>query len=210
MIAKYRLLLTAVLLLSAICGLKAQEVAYDHKIIAILPFRTTSHQAAPRGNDSTMQRLIAEEEAQGVEAQAAFYDAVTADEDRLLVDVQPWQLTDSLLKQAGIDFRKVNYMDKQVLAKLLKVDAVLTGQLNKILKPSMFMTGVAGAIGTDALGDAHPTDKMKKFAVVLYDGQTGDAIWNFEREVLGSYNSRDKKQNAKLFKAFIKQFPYTR
>jgi hypothetical protein len=206
---KYPLLLTAVLLLSAICGLKAQEVAYDHKIIAILPFRTTSHQAAPRGNDSTMQRLIAEEETQGIEAQAAFYDAVTADEDRLLVDVQPWQLTDSLLKQAGVDFRKINYMDKQVLAKLLKVDAVLTGQMNKVLKASPYLPMVGGLAGAEAAAAMHANEKKKLFAVFLYDGKTGDAIWNFEREVDGSYN-KDKKQNAKLFKAFIKQFPYTR
>lgn len=207
--AKHRFLLTAILLLGAI-SLKAQDAAYDHKIIAILPFRTTSFQAAPKGNDTLMQQLIAEEEALGIGTQEAFYDAVTEDKERLLVEVQPWQVTDSILKQAGIDFRKVNYMDKQVLAKLLKVDAVLSGQLNRILKPSRFMMGVTGAIGTDALGAAHPNDKLKKFAVVLYDGQTGDAIWNFEREIEGSYNSRDKKQNARLFKSFIKKFPYTR
>lgn len=206
---KHRFLLTAALLLGALCNLKAQEPAYDHKIIAILPFRTTSHQAAPRGNDSVMQRLIAEEEALGIEVQEAFYDAVTEDKERLLVDVQPWQVTDSLLKQAGIDFRKVNYMDKQVLAKLLKVDAVLTGQLSKVLKASPYLPMAAGMAGAETAAAVHANEKRKAFAVFLYDGQTGDAIWNFEREIDGSYN-RDKKQNARLFKSFIKKFPYTR
>ena len=207
--AKHRFLLTAIPLLAAI-SLKAQEASYDHKIIAILPFRTTSFQAAPKGNDTLMQQLIAEEEALGIEVQEAFYDAVTEDKERLLVDVQPWQQTDSILKQAGVDFRKINYMDKQVLAKLLKVDAVLTGQLNKVLRPSQYFAMVGGMVGAETAAAVNASEKRKSFAVFLYDGETGDAIWNFERNIEGSYNSRDKKQNARLFKSFIKKFPYTR
>lgn len=43
MTANCRLLLTIPCLLSCITGLKAQEAAYDHKIIAILPFKTMSY-----------------------------------------------------------------------------------------------------------------------------------------------------------------------
>lgn len=55
--------------------------------------------------------------------------SITAKPDKLLVAVQDWRTTDSLLKAAGLDFRKVAYMDKAQLAHLLKVDAILSGRV---------------------------------------------------------------------------------
>ncbi|HEY0612573.1 MAG TPA: hypothetical protein VGD35_23015 [Chitinophaga sp.] len=209
---KHRFLLTAILLLGAI-SLKAQEAAYDHKIIAILPFKTTSFKTLPKGNDSVIQRLMASEAALSLEVQEAFYNAITADQDRLLVDVQNWQLTDSLLKAANLDFRKIIYADKQVLANLLKVDAVLAGEFN-----SHQLAGASAAPDVAAITAAggawalvNMMNRPTKLTVFLYDGKTGDPLWNFEKELVANpvFNN-SKKLEGRLYKAFIKKFPYTR
>lgn len=209
MTANYRLLLTIACLLSCITGLKAQEAAYDHKIIAVLPFRAMSYKAIPQGGDSAVQRLIANETALGLEVQEAFYNAITSDKERLLVDVQDWKLTDSLLKAAGLDFRKVNYSDKQTLAALLKVDAVVTGELKSKHTPTF------PVISPDVVSLAYFADdlygKDKRLTVFLYDGKTGDPLWNYEREITSHLLTRSTKSlEGKLYKSFIKQFPYTR
>ena len=211
MTANCRLLFTIACLLSCITGLKAQEAAYDYKIIAILPFKTMSYKGPSQGSDSAVQRLIAHEVARSFEIQEAFYNAITSDTERLLVDVQDWKLTDSLLKAAGFDFRKVNFSDKQVLAALLKVDAVLTGELvsHRASGSAVDNATVAAAGGAWAL--VGMLDRPKKMTVFLYDGKTGDPLWNFERELTGNpLFNRDKNLDERLFKAFIRKFPYTR
>lgn len=211
MTANCRLLLTIACLLSCITGLKAQEAAYDHKIIAILPFKTMSYKGPSMGGDSAVQRLIAHEVARSLEIQEAFYNAITSDTERLLVDVQDWKLTDSLLKAAGFDFRKVNFSDKQVLAALLKVDAVLTGELisHRVSGSAVDNATVVAAGGVAAL--IGMLDRPKKMTVFLYDGKTGDPLWNFERELTANpLFNREKNLDDRLFKAFIKKFPYTR
>jgi hypothetical protein len=209
MTANYRLLLTIACVLASICNLKAQEAAYDHKIIAILPFKTMSSKAIPPPGDSAVQRLLANETRLSVEIQEAFYNTVTSDKERLLVDVQDWKLTDSLLKVAGVDFRKVNFTDKQALATLLKVDAILVGEFASRPTPSVTVgPDVVTSVGFTAVDIA---DKKKRLLVVLYDGKTGDALWNFEKEIIRSTLFRsDKNLDAKLYKSFVKKFPYTR
>jgi hypothetical protein len=212
MTAKYRLLLTAALLLGAICNLKAQEPAYDHKIIAILPFKTQSYKVTPRSGDSAVQRLLANEAALSIEVQEAFYNAITSDSERLLVEVQDWKLTDSLLRAAGIDFRKINFSDKQVLAALLKVDAVLVGELSARRTNEMQPEDVAAMTTADgaAFTGLRMYEKTKRLIVSLYDGKTGDPLWNFERELTSHLLFRHTKNlDAKLYKSFIKRFPYT-
>lgn len=210
--AKHRFLLTAILLLGTL-GLKAQETAYDHKIIAILPFKTTSFKTLPKGDDSVIQRLMTSEAALSLEVQEAFYNAITADQDRLLVDVQDWKLTDSLLKAANLDFRKINYTDKQVLASLLKVDAVLAGEFNshQIAGASAAPDVVATTATGGALAIVHMMNRPTKLTVFLYDGKTGDPLWNFEKELVANpVFKNSKKLEGRLYKAFIKKFPYTR
>jgi hypothetical protein len=85
----------------------------------------------------------------GIEVQEALFNSITAKPDKLLVAVPDWRTTDSLLKAAGLDFRKVAYMDKEQLARLLKVDAILSG---RVLATS------SKSLAAPALGRRHPLD----------------------------------------------------
>ncbi|GAA0561050.1 hypothetical protein GCM10009415_48800 [Chitinophaga japonensis] len=186
---------------------KAQETAaqatYDHRIIAVLPFKTRTAYFKPQSKDA-VQALQEREAAEGLQLQEALYNAMTQDEEKLLVDVQDWQLTDSLLKAARVDFRNVNNLDAQSLCRLLKVDAVLTGELAELRVSRTYTTSTL----------IFAASKTKRMIIELYDGKTGDHIWNFEKEldVAGIFDTEKHNQylEKRLLKAFIRKFPYTR
>jgi hypothetical protein len=206
MTARNCLLLTVALLFATFYKIKAQEVSentYDHKIIAILPLKTSSYKSGSTRKDSSLQQVIDKEEDWSLKAQQALYNAITQDKEKLLVEVQDWRLTNSLLAKAGIDVRKATFQDEQQLAAYLKVDAILSGELIATRTHSTYTQINNMTSGTHS-------SKNRKLSVRLYDGKTGDAIWSFERNVFQILFEKDKWMDQRLFDAFRRKFPYTR
>lgn len=207
-------LLTVALLFATLCELKAQddndqpeivsERAYDHKIIAILPLKTGSYRSGSTRKDSSVQQVIDKEEDWSLKAQEGLFNAITKDKEKLLVEVQDWRVTDSLLTKAGIDLRKVNFLDKQQLAAYLKVDALLAGQLVRVDVPNN------GVTINNMTAGYQGASRQRVLSVLLYDGKTGNAIWSFDRKVAPFLFEKDKWLDDRLFEVFRRKFPYTR
>lgn len=190
------------ILLLSLQSVIAQE--YQRKTIAILPFRMTSPEVS-YAKATDQEQLSNDEKVFSMQVQQAFYNSITNDKDSWLVTVQDCRVTDSLLERAGIDLQKAGYMDKEVLAKLLKVDAVMTGQLDRFR--TMHNSVGAKMLGTSMLG----THSAGKLFLTLFDGETGELIWTFQRtartdQLIGNYYRLDPD----LYNAFRKKFPYTR
>jgi hypothetical protein len=195
-------ILVSFILLLSLQSVTAQE--YQHKTIAILPFRMTSPEVK-YAKATDQEQLSNDEKVFSMNVQQAFYNSITNDKDSWLITVQDCRITDSLLERAGIDLQKAGYMDKEVLAKLLKVDAVMTGQLDRFR--TMHNSVGAKMLGTSMLG---PYSTGKLF-LTLFDGETGELIWTFKRDartdqLIGNYYRLDPD----LYNAFRKKFPYTR
>lgn len=166
----------------------------NHQLIAILPFRTISPEikykkGAPR------EQVVSEETVFSMQVQQAFYNSITNDEKRWRVSVQDCRVTDSLLEKNDIDLQKVGFMDKRMLAALLKVDAVIVGQLEDFRIPGL-ATNMSG--------------KKSAWIMSLYDGKTGDHIWAFRygiraKDLIGDFY----RLNPDLYKAIRKNCPYT-
>jgi len=169
----------------------AQDAGPDYKTIAILPFRI----AAPSMDAVSQDSILC------LQVQQAFYNSYMSDKESWMVTVQDWQVTDSLLHRAGIDFRRSSFMDKSALAALLKVDAVITGELNRV-----HTTG--HTVGAQLLGTDRIKFSVSKLYVFLYDGKTGDRLWSFNRgiraeDLIGNNYSLNKE----LYQAFTRKFP---
>jgi hypothetical protein len=214
----------SLLLLIGIQPLLAKSQAkYDHKIIAVLPLKTafTGYRMM---KDSSMEVFHQLELKYAVQLQEALYQTITSDTNRLLVMVQPWEVTDSVLKQAGLDFLKLPYLDIAAITRLLKVDACIVTTVNRTLPArggygivpvgvspvAAAAVAVASAAASQAAGNLFKRDN-KVFFFTLVDGKSGDTIWSLTSEA-GPDDLTLKKDGLvctpRLFWRFKKRFPY--
>jgi len=186
-------LLTIILFFTGVIHTQGQETAGpDYKTVAILPFRI----AAPSMDAVSQDSVFC------LQVQQAFYNTYLNDKESWMVTVQDWQVTDSLLHRAGIDFRRSGFMDKSALAALLKVDAIITGELDRV-----HTTG--HTVGAQLLG----TDRIKfstsKLYLFLFDGKTGDQLWSFNKKIRAEdLIGNNYSLNQDLYQAFTRKFPF--
>lgn len=201
----------------------AGQVKYDHKIIAILPMKTAFIKYASV-TDSSIKEYRALELKYGVELQEALYHVITADTNRLLVAVQPWEVTDSILKRAGVDFLKLPYLNMVAIARLLKVDACIVTTVNPIIPmrggargAAIGGTPLAALAASLASGAASQgltnlmTKGNKNFYYTLVDGKSGEDVWSLSDEVSSEDLALSKEGivcSHKMFWRFKKRFPY--
>jgi len=185
-------LLTAILFFTGVTYTHAQQAAEpDYKTIAILPFRI----AAPSMDAVSQDSIFC------LQVQQAFYNAYMNDRKSWMVAVQDWQVTDSLLHRAGIDFRASNFLDKSAIAALLKVDAVITGELDRV-----HTTG--HSVGAQLLGTNRIKFSVSKLYIFLFDGKTGDQLWSFNKKIRAEeLIGNNYSLNEDLYQAFTRKFP---
>lgn len=186
-----------------------------HHTIAILPFKNNSIPYAKiREQDTSMKELMEIEATLGIETQEALYNSLMRNSDKLLTQIQDWKVTDSLLRIARVDFRKLEQLDLAALAKWLGVDAVLVGELRAVsvngkenlIKTRKLLTHPHTiGLGKNAVNG---WDKRKVFFASLYDGKSGELVWSFDDEMRVSFPWGDKYMDEKLMKSFMKRFPY--
>lgn len=189
---------------------------YDHKLIAVLPVRAKFPEYK-KLSDSSAGAFRSLEIKYGMQLQEELYRTITRDTNRLLVEVQPWQITDSILKNMGLDLRKVSFLDMSAIAKILRVDACVVvtvgyGTRSNIRSSagSNSIAGFAGGLGASELTRAIYRNN-KIFTFRLVDGKSGDEVWNYSQEMTAGDITLDKDQlifSRRLFKGFMKRFPY--
>jgi hypothetical protein len=215
----------ALLLLVLVCShpffAKAQSnpPVYDHRIIAVLPVRAVLAEYRNL-SDSSIQAFRALEVKYGGQLQEALYQTITGDTNRILVEVQPWQTTDSILKRAGIDPLKIPWLDISAIAKVLKVDACIVTIMGRTRQspttvfggstmPVMLATGVATTAASALMNRANRDNKVFRFS--LMDGKSGNEIWTFTQTVMANELVLEKDKmvfSSAIFKKFKKRFPY--
>ncbi|KAA2242419.1 hypothetical protein F0L74_07685 [Chitinophaga agrisoli] len=198
-------LLPLVFVLCITGSLKAQSgyKQYNHKVIAILPFATNANGKKAARKDTSVDQTMERDIKFALQVQEAMYNAFVQDSANLVVTVQDWRVTDSLLRMAGVNLRKVNFMDQRVIAVLLKVDAVVSGSLNRV---STYKSAPS-TVGNSSLPVTYQ-DKHTALFVNLYDGETGEEIWQFDDTVYTSLLMSQKTGDNRLYKRLLKKMPY--
>ena len=133
-------LLVMVLLLAAACSTvnyqspQFAERAQHHQIIAVLPFEMVLTGDPPR--NLTVQQIAKIEEAESVAFQEAYYyrllhQASVHRKHPIWIEIQPVETTNRLLAAAGIGVRESWGMSAKSLARVLRVDAVISTSVQK-------------------------------------------------------------------------------
>ena len=184
------------------------EIAKTHKIIAVVPFKTQVKLRPKQMKDMDDEKLHRLEKAEGEGIQTAMFSWFLKRKKRgklQTLEVQDPKVTTALLKRNNIDYDNVTDFTPQELAKLLEVDAVITGEF-ETNKP--MSEGASVALGL-LVGFWGSTNN----AVVnmsVHNAADGVLLWNYNKKVRGSIGSSPEDLINILMRKASRRLAYTK
>jgi hypothetical protein len=209
--------LTTVLLLSLTIASMAQTreiytnanfktLAKDHKILAILPFKTTltlrPKEVQKNGGPAGVAAL---EKREGLAIQSAVhsYFLKRKESKDLTVDVQDPARTNVLLERNAVTYETLASFTPEELAKILNVDGVVSGTFestqpmsNEAAFAMNLLVGYSGSTNTG------------KTTLSINDGKTGELLWKYDKTLSRGFGSNTNMIITTIMRKASRQFPY--
>jgi hypothetical protein len=198
------------------------ERARHHQIIAVLPFEMVLTGDPPR--DLTAPQIAQIEEAESVAFQEAYYyrllhQASVHRKHPIWIEIQPPETTNRLLDEAGIGVRESWSMSAKSLARVLRVDAVISTQVQKTrylsdgesLGVDLGLT-VVNEISEGRLASVLPWGLVKTHDIwancELIDSLDGTVIWQTDLAQATDWQYPANQVIAGFTEELAKKFPY--
>ncbi|WP_242156504.1 hypothetical protein [Aestuariivivens sediminis] len=211
-------LLSSIFILAFIINVQSQtnlyenpdfdDIAKSHKIIAVVPFKTQVELRPKQMKDMDNDQLHRIEKSEGEGIQTAMYSWFLKRKTRgklQTLQVQDPKTTNVVLKRNDIDYDNINEFTPQELAKILEVDAVISGEF-ETNKP--MSEGASVALGL-LVGFWGSTNK----AVVnmsVHNAEDGVLLWNYNKKVSGSLGSSTEDLINILMRKSSRRLAYTK
>jgi len=174
----------------------------EHKRVAILPFTVTlTDKAVPEG--MTEEDLLFQKENEGYSFQSSVFSRFLKKSKKYRISFQDIDKTNLLLKKNEITHDKLDDYSKDELAKILGVDAVISGQIQRD-KPMKGGAAVALAVFT---GFGAATNKAKMY-LTIHNGGDGELLWKYNHRSAGGLGSDAESIVVPLMKQVARKFPY--
>jgi len=173
-----------------------------HRLIAILPFETTiQYNKLPK--DVTPEQVEQNEDELDFVFQSQLYNRFLKKRAQFFIDFQDIDHTNMVLKRNKIDIKKLGEYSKDELARLLDVDAVVSGQ---VVTTKPMSTGAALAVGI--LFDIWGTTNTADVTVSLHDGKDSKLLWRFNHVYSGTVGSSPEQLANEMMQVISRKFPY--
>ena len=181
-----------------------ETIARDHKTIAIIPFSAKVSLRPKQMKEITAEQLKEMEINEGSSIQTAMYSWFLKRKKRgkLLIDVQDPNKTNALLKKNEVD---MEITTPEELAKLLEVDAVITG---KIETDKPMSDGASIALGL--LVGFWGSTNSATVNMSINDAEDGTLLWNYNKRVSGSLGSSNDQLINTLMRKASRRLAYTK
>ena len=181
-----------------------ETIAKDHKSIAIIPFSAKVSLRPKQMKEITPEQLKEMEISEGESIQTAMYSWFLKRKKRgkLLIDVQDPGKTNAILKKNQVDLEVTT---PEELAKLLEVDAVITGKFETD-KP--MSDGASIALGL--LVGFWGTTNSATVNMSIHNAKDGMLLWNYNKRVVGSLGSSNDQLINKLMRKASRRLGYTK
>ena len=177
-----------------------------HHTVAIVPFHVTiSRERLPKNLSAEDVSRMEHEEAFAVQTQ--LYTQLLRRSEQYTVQFQDVARTNVLLERAGITYDSLSTRTKDELAKLLGVDAVISGSVRR-RKP--MATGTAIALGVLFGGAFMGNTNEVGVDLQLHNGQDGALLWNFSHKFGGSIGSSPERLAEAMMGSIARRLPYRR
>ena len=181
-----------------------ETIAKDHKTIAIIPFSAKVSLRPKQMKEITAEQLKEMEINEGSSIQTAMYSWFLKRKKRgkLLIDVQDPNKTNALLKKNEVD---MEITTPEELAKLLEVDAVITGQIETD-KPMSDGASIALGLLVGFWGSTNSATVNMS----INDAEDGTLLWNYNKRVSGSLGSSNDQLINTLMRKASRRLAYTK
>ena len=191
---KKRLILSVILLTSFLSygqtslyeNPQFDQIAADHKVIAILPFNASVKLRPKQMKELSKSDIEKLEESEGYSIQRSMYSWFLKRKGRgtLAINIQDISLTNSILSKQSISIDQFSKYFPADLAQILNVDVVIMGDLNTN-KP--MSEGASVALGL--LVGFWGTTNTAIVNMFIYNGSDGQLLINYHKKVRGSLGS---------------------
>jgi hypothetical protein len=183
-------------------------IAANHKTVAVLPFKVTID--TKRLKDVSLDVVHQNERDEGVAFQKQLYIRLlqkSADE-HYTVGFQDADQTIALLTRAGIPLDSVAFHTKDEIAKLLGVDALISGTIQQSQPTSQGM-----ALTQSLLIGVHGSTQRVDISILVHNGTDGALLWSYDHTDSGGGFTGSIANNAEaMVKSLLKKvagnFPY--
>ncbi|MFZ5998995.1 MAG: hypothetical protein ACOYW3_00670, partial [Bacteroidota bacterium] len=162
------------------------RIANQHKIIAVVPFRTTislrpkQMAVLKEGQLEKMQ----EDESRNIQMSMYAWFLKRKQQGKMWVDVQDASTTTAILSRNGINYSNIDGHTPEEIAKILNVDAIVKGTFDTD-KP--MSDGASLALGMlVGFWGATNTAKINMF---IHNGEDGRVLVNYNKAVAGTVGS---------------------
>lgn len=183
-----------------------KTLAKDHKVLAVLPFKTTL-QLRPKEVEKNggPAGVAALEKREGLDVQNAVHSYfLKRKESRdLIVDVQDVNRTNALLERNAVTYETLTSFTPEELAKILGVDGIISGTFESTQPMS---NGAAIAMSL-AVGFAGPTNTGKT-TISINDGKTGELLWKYDKTLSRGFGSNTSTIITTIMRKASRQLPY--
>lgn len=184
-------------------SIRFDEYTEDHEILAIIPF--IAHLELKKAVDTDELTLLAEKEGYAVQNALETYFSKRKKRKKFNVDFQNIMNTNAILAQNNINYNNIDTYTTQELCKILKVDGIISGNLNLNI----------------LLSEGVPTDfsildyfsgnaNYGRIGVKISDGETGKLLWKYENEISKKTGKNTTELIDKMMKTASRKFPYDR
>ncbi|HSQ46867.1 MAG TPA: hypothetical protein VLM44_08125 [Lutibacter sp.] len=179
-----------------------KEIISTQKIVAILPFTTTiSYKKQPKNFSVEANRDQEIKMAKNI--QSSMYTFLLRKADKYTVSFQDVDKTNILLKKAGIE-DKLDEMTKDEIAKILGVDAAISGKFEQEQSKSE-----AGAIATAVLfGGFGGKTGSGTLTLTINNGTDGELLWRFMKTMDDNIATSTDDLVESMMRKVSRNFPY--
>ena len=184
------------------------EIAKNHKIIAIVPFKTQvvlRPRQLKKLGEGDLEKM---ERSEGESIQTAMYSWFLKRKKRgklESLDLQDPKRTNALLKKQDIDYDNLYEYTSDEIAQILEVDAVIMGdyETNKPMSE-----GASVALGL--LIGFWGTTNSATINMSVHNGTDGVLLWNYNKKVRGSLGSSPEDLINILMRKASRRLSYTK
>jgi hypothetical protein len=185
---------------------KFATLAKEHKLVAVLPFKTTLQlrpaEVEKNGGPAGVAGL---EKREGYAVQSAVqsYLLKRKGSGDVTVDIQDITKTNALLERNGITYEAISSQLPEETAKLLGVDAVISGTFESNQPMSN-----GAAIAMNLLVGFGGATNTGKTTINVHDGKTGELLWKYDKTLSRGLGSDTSSIITTIMRKASRKFPY--
>jgi hypothetical protein len=181
------------------------SIAKDHQTVAILPFKAIIKLRPKQMEKMTPEQFLKLQKDEGMAVQSAVHSYLLKrkDQHELKIKFLDISTTNALLAKNNITQENIETFTPQELAKLLNVDAVISGVLATD-KP--MSDGASLALGV--LAGYYGSTNSGKCTININDGKTGELMWKYEKTLSRSLGSDTNTIINTMMRKASRQLPY--